>query len=188
MLTSCPVARALCTPAWAVRPAFLPCASLAIWSEILLGAASTRCLSRLHLALPRQAQLAEENSFPCKMHPGQIRPPHGPQEQASSPCQDGDLSGNIHPSQVIPGIGLCVAQGFGLAHNLGEGLVLAEHVEDVGQGAAEDALHLEDAIPCVYQVLQGCDHRQASPHCGLQQSRLVEVLQRRSTKASQMEA
>lgn len=95
-----------------------------------------------------------------------LRPYRIPDQTA--PGKDGDFACHICAREVIPGVRLCVAILLGLCHDAGEGAVRGEGVEDVGQGAAEDALNASDAIARVHQVLEGRNDGQACSDSSLQ--------------------
>ena len=75
------------------------------------------------------------------VRPPDLTPPL-PLPRCHAPRQDRDFPRDIHAGEVIPRVRLRVARGLRLRHDAAEAGALHEAVEDVAEGAAEDALYL----------------------------------------------
>mmetsp|Transcript_4345 Transcript_4345/g.11246 ORF Transcript_4345/g.11246 Transcript_4345/m.11246 type:complete len:321 (+) Transcript_4345:238-1200(+) len=81
--------------------------------------------------------------------------------------EDHGLAGNIHTGEIVAGVGLGISESLGLGHHGRERRAPVEFVEDVAQGAGENALDLDEFIACPEQVAQCGDDRQARTDVGL---------------------
>mmetsp|Transcript_5495 Transcript_5495/g.13268 ORF Transcript_5495/g.13268 Transcript_5495/m.13268 type:complete len:248 (+) Transcript_5495:335-1078(+) len=81
--------------------------------------------------------------------------------------EDDGLALDVNAREVVAGVGLGVSESLRLCDDLGKRDGAVELVEDVAEGAGEDAFDVEEAVAGAVQGLDGADDGEACADVGL---------------------